>query len=89
MHRPFKMRGRRIGVRKISPKEILILSLFVTIISKRAEGMAGFSLGLSQDTNDDGNFGFFYSPLGGTSMTFPMQPENEKTIMEDVSLYFS
>ena len=82
MHRPFKMKGRKIVTRKISPKEILLLSLLVTILSKRANGMASFPL----DNEESKSFGFFYSPLGGTSMPFPMQPESEKTIMEDVRI---
>ena len=86
MHRPFKTKSRKIGARKISAKEILILSLLVTILSNRANGMAGFPLDLPRDTEEHKSFGFFYSPLGGTSMPFPMQPESEKTVMEDVRI---
>ena len=65
------------------------MCLFLVLLMRNANGMATFQLALPQDDKETMNRGIFFSPLGGTSLKYPEVRQNDKTIMDDVRIYYN
>ena len=83
------MVGRKAGVRVISTKEILVLFLLMFISLRNVNGMMGFPLVATEDSEDNKDNNFFFSPLGGTSKAISDEQRHEEAIMDDVRLLLS
>ena len=80
------MLNRKLGVRTISTKEILVLLLLMLVSFRNVNGMIGFHLVATEDSRDNNDDKFFFSPLGGTSKRIPADHRHDKAIIDDVSL---
>ena len=80
------MVNRKLGVRMISTKELLVLFLLIFISLRNVNGIMGFSLVATEDSEDNNDNNFFFSPIGGTSMTISHEQRYDKAIMDDVSV---
>ena len=77
---------RKAGVRVISTKEILVLFLLMFISLRNVNGMMGVPLVVTEDSKDNNDRNFIFSPPGGISEVISDEQRHEKAIIDDVSL---